>query len=83
MSDITLLGKSEEFNLYSFFSNELEQHFVLKVMGDRQMYETEKVIHEKLEGTKSTLKLVNAFTFELPEPDETGEKESQHYFIFE
>lgn len=47
------------------------------------MYETEKIIHEKLEGTKSTLKLVNAFTFELPEPDENNEKESQYYFIFE
>ena len=61
----------------------MEQHYVLKVMGDGNMYETEKVIHEKLEGTKSTLKLVNAFTFELPEPDENNEKESQYYFIFE
>lgn len=47
------------------------------------MYEIERTIYEKLDGTKSTLKLVNAFTFELPEPDENNIKESQSYFIFE
>jgi hypothetical protein len=44
-------------------------------MNDSGLYETEKRICEKLDGTKSTLKMVNAFTFEFPEPDEHNVKE--------
>ena len=37
-SEITLLGKTDEFQIYSFFSNELEQYLILKVMNDKDMY---------------------------------------------
>ena len=51
----------------------------------------EKRICSKLEGTLSTLKLVNAFTFEFPSESgaslgnstKNGKKERQYYFIFE
>lgn len=66
-SEIVLLGKTDEFHFYSFFSNELEQKFLLKVINDETLYETEKRICSKIEGTQATLKVVNAFTFEFPE----------------
>lgn len=67
VSDIVLLGKTDEFHLYSFISNELEQKYVLKVINDEQLYQTEKRIINKLEGTLATLRMNNAFTFEFPD----------------
>jgi hypothetical protein len=73
-TDIILLGKTDEFHLYSFHSNELEQSFVLKVMNDEHLYEVEKLMCGKLEGTLATLKLVNAFTFEFPLEEKAQDK---------
>lgn len=98
VSDINLLGKTDEFHLYSFYSNELEQSFLLKVISNEHLYEVEKRICGKLEGTLATLKMVNAFTFEFPSEDKGRSstastatppssknviKERQFYFIFE
>lgn len=82
VSEINLLGKTDEFHLYSFYSQELEQTFVLKVLSDEALYEVEKRMCTRLEGTLSTLKLVNAFTFEFPSEDKRR-KDRQYYFIFE
>ena len=82
VSEITLLGKSEEFQIYQFFSNELEQHYILKIIGEESLYKVEKDILERLEGTKSTMKIVNAFSFEMPDSI-SNKKESQYYFIFD
>lgn len=43
---------------------------MLKVLKDEHLYEVEKRICGKLEGTLATLKLVNAFTFEFPSNEE-------------
>ena len=64
---------------------------MLKVLSDENLYQVEKRICTKLEGTLSTLKLVNAFTFEFPSESgaslgnsiKNGKKERQYYFIFE
>ena len=53
---------------------------MLKVLGDEKLYEVEKRIINKLEGTQATLKMVNAFTFEFPD---NQQRERQYYFIFE
>ena len=82
VQDINLLGKTDEFHLYSFYSAEMESHFVLKVINDEHLYECEKRICSKLEGCGATLKLINAFTFEFP-VTENNLKRIQHYFIFE
>ena len=83
VSEINLLGRTDEFHLYSFFSQELEQAFVLKVLSNEALYEVEKRMITRLEGTLATLKLVNAFTFEFPSDHNPHRKERQYYFIFE
>eukprot|EP00347_Sterkiella_histriomuscorum_P016668 403352312 len=83
LSDINLLGKTDEFHLYSVFSQELEQKFVLKVINDENLFQSEKRIIDMLEGTLSTLKMNNAFTFEFPDTKGGPKKEKQFYFIFE
>ena len=77
-----MLGKTDEFHLYSFYSAEMESNFVLKVINDENLYECEKRICTKLEGCGATLKLINAFTFEFPIGEDQG-KRRQYYFIFE
>ena len=67
LDQISLLGKTEEFHIYSVYSLELEERYVLKVISEEKLYYSEKRIIDKLEGTLSSLKLINAFTFEFPD----------------
>ncbi|CDW87924.1 protein kinase domain containing protein [Stylonychia lemnae] len=83
LSNIVLIGKTDEFDLYQVFSNELEQKFLLKVINDEKLFECEKRIIDKLEGTLSTLKMNNAFTFEFPVTQGGPQQDRQFYFIFE
>jgi len=65
---LSLVGKTEEFQIYAVYSRELETNYTLKVVNDDGLYTLEKECYDTLDGVNCTLKLINSFRFEFPEP---------------
>lgn len=90
---LSLVGKTDEFQIYAVYSRELETNYTLKVLNDDSLYTVEKECYETLDGVNSTLKLINSFRFEFPEPGSSDntrvsshslkQGDNQFYFIFE
>ena len=63
ISEIKLIGKTQEYKLYQFFNEDSEQFQTLKVMTDMKLYRREKGILNKIKNRKIAVKMQNDFTY--------------------
>lgn len=64
ISNIQLIGKTQEYKLYQFYNEDREQMQTLKVMSNSRLFNLEKAILDQVSDRRITIPLINDFTFE-------------------
>ena len=63
ISEIKLIGKTQDFKLYEFFNEDKEQFQTLKVMTKEKLFLKEKEILDIMKTRKVAVRMLNDFTF--------------------